>query len=95
MLDKSDGDPRRRAWWTLRTRKGDARAHIVKEMNSGRCELAVLSAHRRPFATDFVLGSTVERLLRHAAIPVLAIPSGRMRPRLVRRLVSRAGARLY
>lgn len=81
--------------WTLRTRKGDARALIVAEANSGRCELAALSAHRRPFAADFVLGSTVERLLRHSDIPVLAVPSGRARPRLKPRLALRAGARLY
>jgi nucleotide-binding universal stress UspA family protein len=81
--------------WTLRTRRGDARAQIVAEANSGRCELMVLSAHRRPFASDFVLGSTVERLMRHAELPVLAVPSGRTRPRLVRRLAARAGARLY
>ncbi|OGR94970.1 MAG: hypothetical protein A2V88_04245 [Elusimicrobia bacterium RBG_16_66_12] len=81
--------------WTLRARKGEARARIIAEANSGRYELVILSAHRRPFAADFVFGSTVERLLRHSQVPVLAVPSGRMRPRLVRRLVSRAGARLY
>lgn len=81
--------------WTLRKRAGDARVRIVGEANSGRYELAVLSAHRRPFAADFVLGSTAERVLRHSAIPVLAVPSGRSRPRLVRRLGARAGARLY
>lgn len=81
--------------WTLRRRLGDARWCIVEEANSGRYELVVLSAHRRAFAADFVLGSTVERLLRHCAVPVLAVPSGRSRPRLVRRLGVRVGARLY
>jgi nucleotide-binding universal stress UspA family protein len=81
--------------WALRTRKGDARAQIVAEANSGRYGLAVLSAHRRPFAADFVLGSTLERLMRHSKIPVFAVPSGRSRPRLVRRLGARAGVRLY
>jgi nucleotide-binding universal stress UspA family protein len=81
--------------WTLRARKGEARAQIVAEANSGRCDLVVLSAHRRPFAADFVLGSTLERLMRHSKIPVLAVPSGRSRPRLVRRLGSRVGAQLY
>jgi nucleotide-binding universal stress UspA family protein len=80
--------------WTLRTRKGDARALIVAEANSGRCELVVLSAHRRPFAADFVLGSTVERLMRHSKVPILAVPSGRSQARL-RRLGSSVGARLY
>ena len=81
--------------WTLRTRRGEARARIVAEANSRRFQLVVLSAHRRPFAADFVLGSTVERLLRHSQVPVLAVPSGRSRPRLIRRLASRAGARLF
>lgn len=83
------------AGWTLRTRKGDARAAIVAEANSGRYELAVLSAHRRPFGADLVLGSTVERLIRHAEIPVLAVPSGMTRPHPARRLAARAAARLY
>lgn len=80
--------------WTLRSRAGEARARIVAEANSGRCGIVVLSAHRRPFVGDFVLGSTVERLLRHAAVPVLAVPSGLARPRLIRR-PARAGTRLY
>lgn len=63
--------------WSLRVRVGDARESIVREANSGRYGLIVLSAHRRPFSSDIVLGSTVERTLRHARIPVLSIPSGR------------------
>ena len=51
--------------WSLRVRVGNAREHIVREANSGRFGLVVLSAHRRPFSTDVVIGSTVERLLRH------------------------------
>ena len=62
--------------WSLRVRVGDAREHIVREANSGRFGLVVVSAHRRPFSSDVVLGSTVERLLRHALVPVLAYPSG-------------------
>lgn len=81
--------------WTLRTRRGDARAIIVAEANSGRYELAVLSAHRRPFAADYVLGSTIERLMRHSKVPVLGVPSGRIAPRPAQRLGARAGARLY
>lgn len=62
--------------WDLRVRVGDAREHIIREANSGRFGLVVVSAHRRPFSSDVVLGSTVERLLRHSLIPVLAFPSG-------------------
>jgi nucleotide-binding universal stress UspA family protein len=81
--------------WTLRTRRGDARANIVAEANSGRYELVVLSAHRRLFAADFVLGSTIERLMRHSKVPVLGVPSGGTQPRLVRDVGAFAGARLY
>lgn len=81
--------------WTMVKRSGDARARIVAEANSGRYELVVLSAHRRAFAADFVLGSTAERVLRHATVPVLAVPSGRVRARLVRRVASGVGSRLY
>lgn len=63
--------------WSLRVRVGDAREHIVQETNSGRYGLVVLSAHRSPFTSDVVLGSTVERTLRHSLIPVLSFPSGR------------------
>lgn len=69
----SGGDPA----WTLRVRAGDAREHIVREAASGRYGLIVVSAHRRPYSTDAVLGSTVARLLRSAAVPVLAFPCGR------------------
>jgi nucleotide-binding universal stress UspA family protein len=81
--------------WSLRARKGDARARIVDEANSGRYELVVLSAHRRPFGADMVLGSTIERVLRHTKVPILAVPSESARPRLARRVVASAGARLY
>ncbi len=81
--------------WTLRKRGGDARARIAAEANSGRYELVVLSAHRRARPADLVLGSTVERVLRRSSVPVLAVPTGRPRSRLVRRLAARAGARLF
>lgn len=80
--------------WTFRVCAGDARARIVAEANGGRYGLVVLSAHRRSFAGDFALGSTIERALRHSNVPILAVPSG-SRPRSVRRMVARAGSRLY
>lgn len=69
--------PRGRGRWSLRVRRGDARAHIIREADSGRHGLVVLSAHRRAFFADTVLGSTVERTLRHSRVPVLSFPSGR------------------
>lgn len=49
----------------------------VKEILSaerGR-DLLVLVAHRKSLLGNMVLGATVERVLRHSRIPVLAIPS--------------------
>jgi nucleotide-binding universal stress UspA family protein len=63
--------------WSLRVRTGDARENIVREANSGRYGLVVVSAHRRPFSTDAVLGATAARLMRRSRIPVLAFPAGR------------------
>jgi nucleotide-binding universal stress UspA family protein len=63
--------------WSLRVRAGDARTNIVREANSGRYGLVVVSAHRRPFSSDAVIGSTAARLLRRSEIPVLSFPAGR------------------
>lgn len=79
--------------WALRVRVGDAREHIIREADSGRYGLIVLSAHRKPFSSDIVLGATVERVLRHARVPVLAVPSGKppARPKVGRW----AGGRIF
>jgi nucleotide-binding universal stress UspA family protein len=55
---------------------GDPRAAILAMVRRGGYGMVVLSAHRRPFSSDIVIGGTVERVLRHCAIPVLAVPSG-------------------
>lgn len=38
-------------------------------------DLVVLAAHRKSLLGDWVLGTTVERVLRHSRAPVLAIPT--------------------
>ncbi len=38
-------------------------------------DLVVLAAHRKSLMGDWVLGTTVERVLRYSPIPVLSIPS--------------------
>lgn len=75
--------------WTFHVRAGDPREQIMKEAARGRYGMLVLSAHRRRVLGDLVLGSTVERLLRHSRLPVLAVPSGEAPRRL---LVSRPAA---
>lgn len=57
------------------TRAGDPVHEILAE--SRRHGLIVLAAHRKSLLSDLVLGTTVERVLRHARVPVLAAPSGR------------------
>ncbi len=53
-----------------------APAHgILDEAVSSRHDLIVLSAHRKAFWKDVVLGTTAERVLRHSPVPVLSIPS--------------------
>lgn len=67
--------------WDLRLLSGDPRSVILAQAEPRRCGLLVLAAHRRPLSSDFVLGSTAERALRHARTAVLAVPSvGTKRP---------------
>ena len=81
-----------RSDWSLRTSKGDGRTSIIEEANSGRYGLIVLSAHRRPFGAGWLLGSTVERVLRQSRIPVLAVPSAnRARKHVSRKLAAVVG----
>ena len=40
-------------------------------------DLVVLAAHRKSLLGEWVLGTTVQRILRHSRIAVLAIPSPR------------------
>lgn len=61
----------------LKMRTGEARQEILSEARSGRYDLIVLSAHRKPFWTRRALGSTVEAVLRHGSTAVLAVPSGK------------------
>lgn len=59
----------------LIVRFGDPKQEILEAAVRGRFDLIVLSAHRKPFWSGFVLGSTAERVLRHSPTPVLSIPS--------------------
>ena len=52
---------------------GDAAGKIAEA--AGPSDLIVISAHRRGFLNDSVLGTTTERLLRHCSAAVLALPS--------------------
>lgn len=43
--------------------------------SAGNDSLVAIVAHRKSLLQDFVLGTTAERVLRHARCPVLAVPS--------------------
>lgn len=53
--------------------QGKAREEILKA--AARHDLVVLTAHRHSLLTELVLGTTVERVLRHSSVPVLTVPA--------------------
>lgn len=55
------------------TLEGDPIPVILREAK--RHDLIVLTAHRKSLLSDLVLGTTAERVLRHAPVPVLTAPS--------------------
>jgi nucleotide-binding universal stress UspA family protein len=56
-------------------RDGKPDRTILAEADAGRYDLIVLSAHKKPFWKDWVIGMTAERVLRHSTTPVLAVPT--------------------
>lgn len=61
--------------WLIRT--GNTAEEILRAAEGGRYDLIVLAAHARDFWHDTLLGTTAERVLRHASVPVLSIPIGK------------------
>jgi nucleotide-binding universal stress UspA family protein len=56
-----------------RTREGHAAEQILEEAAAQRYELVVVGARGRRGITRFVMGSTAERIARHAQVPVLIV----------------------
>ncbi len=56
---------------------GEVAVAIDAEADSRGCDLIVLSTHGRSGVRRLVLGSVAEAVLRHAHVPVLAIPPAR------------------
>ena len=75
MLERLPKALRERSRPRLVLRGGEPISAILAE--SKRHDLVVLTAHRKSLLGDLVLGTTVERVLRHSPAPVLAAPSGR------------------
>lgn len=61
--------------------RGTPREQIVLQAERGSFDLLVLCEHLRPWSADRLLGSTAERALRRASIPVLALPYDAPSPR--------------
>jgi nucleotide-binding universal stress UspA family protein len=61
----------------LRTRLVEAAGEVIPTIlsESKKHDLVVLTAHRKSLLHDLVLGTTAERVLRHAPVPVLTVPS--------------------
>lgn len=55
-------------------RRGRPAQSILEESEIGDYDLIVLAAHLKSFWKDMILGTTSERVLRHARIPVLSVP---------------------
>ncbi|MBW3565234.1 MAG: universal stress protein [Acidobacteria bacterium] len=56
-------------------RSGKAAEEVVKYARTQRVDLIVLGAQRRRFADTFEVGTTTERVTRHAPCPVLTVMS--------------------
>lgn len=55
-------------------RRGEAAAETLGLTRELDCDLIVISARHQQFAQSTVVGRTTERVLRHAPVPVLAVP---------------------
>ena len=64
---------------TVEVAVGKAAVEIQKASRRLHCNVIVMGSHGLTGATRLLLGSTTEHVLRHAEVPVLAIPPTRQR----------------
>lgn len=55
--------------------KGEPREEIARQAEKGGFDAVILSAHRRPWTSDLLLGATAQRVLRSSSVPVLSVPA--------------------
>jgi nucleotide-binding universal stress UspA family protein len=55
--------------------RGAAAAQAIRLADAQSCDLMVIGAHHHPFENGMVMGRTTELILRHASVPVLAVPT--------------------
>ena len=73
LIERLPAELRAKVRPRLLLRGGDPIPDILAE--SRRHGLVALTAHRKSLLGDLVLGTTLERVVRHASVPVLAAPS--------------------
>ena len=56
-------------------RRGEAAAQAISMARELNCDLIVIGARHQAFEHGTVVGRTTELVLRHASVPVLAVPS--------------------
>jgi nucleotide-binding universal stress UspA family protein len=61
----------------IATGVGPAASEIVQQAHLGGFDLVVMGTHGRTGFAHVVLGSTAEKVVRHARCPVLTVPVGR------------------
>jgi nucleotide-binding universal stress UspA family protein len=57
-------------------RYGDAADEIIQHIEDNAVELVAMSTHGRTGLSHLVLGSVAEKVVRHAAVPVLLVRAG-------------------
>ena len=58
---------------TIETAVGTPHEEIVRRAKAIRADLVVMATHGRGFISHAILGSTTERVVRHAPCPVLVV----------------------
>jgi nucleotide-binding universal stress UspA family protein len=53
---------------------GDPASELLREIEKGAYDLVVLGTHGRSGLSRLLLGSIAEKIVRHAAVPVLTVP---------------------
>lgn len=74
LIERLPAEAREKTRPRAATAHGEPVAAILEE--SVRHGLVVLAAHRKRLLSAWVLGGTVERVLRHSRVPVLSVPAG-------------------
>ena len=87
MIQRLDPSVRAVSRPQVAVRAGEAAKEILAA--APRYGWVVLVAHRKSLFQDLVLGTTAERVLRHAVVPVLSIPSPGARSIVYRRPAGR------